>query len=261
MKRRFPSRMIAIAAVMLLAGGLVAACDDLLVRRYPEMRYRLTVEVETPEGLRTGSSVIATKWALASKRWGPLGGTSGDAWGEAVAVDLGRRGTLFVLLNGADGEDWAIYGPGPGVSPLTFTQRKALRDRHPDAEFDPVTDFHMRYAAGLKGPKVVPRWLDPYSNTPNKPRSGYPLMVRFRDPALPKTVEAVDPDRLDAVFGKGVKLRRLVKETTDDAVTRGIEQRLPWVRMPAERSLKPGHGPRDHSLAAMTKIAAFYRDK
>lgn len=51
------------------------------------------------------------------------------------------------------------------------------------------------------------------------PRAEWPMMVRFRDLNDPKSVEKVDPDAI------GVK--RIVLETTSDAMTTGIEKRFP----------------------------------
>jgi hypothetical protein len=47
--------------------------------------------------------------------------------------------------------------------------------------------------------------------------------------ADPKSVTKLGPDNLSAKFGKGVKLKRITVERTDDAVTSGIEERLGWL--------------------------------
>jgi len=68
--------------------------------------------------------------------------------------------------------------------------------------------------------------LKPKGDTPIE---SMPLLVRFRDPNDPKTVERVDPNDLAASFGAGVKLTRATVEITDDPLTTGIEKRLPWL--------------------------------
>jgi hypothetical protein len=55
------------------------------------------------------------------------------------------------------------------------------------------------------------------------------MLVRFRDVRDPKTVEKVDPDDLAASFGPGVVLRRITVQLTDDPVTTGLADTLPWV--------------------------------
>src|ERR1700722_17123777 len=69
-------------------------------------RYKMTVTVETPEGVKMGSAVrevtryrvfnLTTKWTYRFK-----------VRGEAIVIDLGKRGTLFPLLVGSV---WADYG-------------------------------------------------------------------------------------------------------------------------------------------------------
>jgi hypothetical protein len=58
--------------------------------------------------------------------------------------------------------------------------------------------------------------------------------VTFGDIKDPTSVARVDPDDLAASFGAGVKLKAITVEITDDAVTTGIEKRLP--RPPYSRS-------------------------
>ena len=55
------------------------------------------------------------------------------------------------------------------------------------------------------------------------------MLVRFRDINDPKTVERVDPGKIDASFGPGVSLKSATFQVTDDPVTKGIAKRLPWL--------------------------------
>jgi len=54
-------------------------------------RFRLTIEVQTPDGIRSGSSVIETTF-FKSGDWGPVEarGVRTQAKGEAIFVDLGH---------------------------------------------------------------------------------------------------------------------------------------------------------------------------
>ncbi|MDP3550575.1 MAG: hypothetical protein Q8R81_09275, partial [Novosphingobium sp.] len=65
------------------------------------MRYKMTVEVETPEGLKTGFAVRELEFR--DRSGFPLGESRPQIKlrGEAVAVDLGGGRTLFALLTGA----------------------------------------------------------------------------------------------------------------------------------------------------------------
>jgi hypothetical protein len=186
---------------------------------YPTYRYRLTVEVDTPEGLKTGSSVIEVATSKGSKFAIPSpGALSYKVRGEAVTVDLGARGLMFALLRSDESSDWAA-GAFEAMAPETTIEERMKSD---DAYGD-----SRAAALALQGPQVVPRWREPYRSATKQPRSGYPMLVRFADIADPKTVAKVDPDALAASFGKGVTLRRITVELTEDAVTTGIGGRLP----------------------------------
>src|SRR5262245_578483 len=63
-------------------------------------RYRLTVEVDTPEGLKSGSSVIETTVQDNTESWGPPESrmVRSRTKGEAVFVDLGSGKHVIALL-------------------------------------------------------------------------------------------------------------------------------------------------------------------
>jgi len=186
----------------------LAACDDPAA---PDYRYRLTVEVETPEGLKTGSSVIEVEQTLGRAGASPANSQIyRKARGEAVAVDLPGGQTLFALLRSESDIEWAetvaarvAAMSGRGSSPGRF-----------DA------------ALNLVGPAEVPRTFPAYKFI--EKRSAYPMLVTFGDIDDPTSVERVDPDDLAASFGEGVKLKRITVQLTDDPVTTGIEGRFGW---------------------------------
>ena len=61
-------------------------------------RYEVTITVDTPEGVKTGSAVheISNSKGLFGF---PDAGNPADIEGEAVVVDLGERGVLFALIS------------------------------------------------------------------------------------------------------------------------------------------------------------------
>lgn len=190
-----------LAAILLLAAG----CDSHL----PSYRYRLTVEVQTPEGIRTGSSVIEVRTSEGAGFPGPeAGGMHSRVIGEAVAVDLGARGTLFALLRTSDGSSgsgagdwaWVLLPPTPNRGVVTWDERVA------------------RY-----------RTLADADGQAELPTNQLPLFVRFRDMADPLTLERVRPGSFQQKFGQGVRLRSVVVEITRDSVTREIADGLPWL--------------------------------
>lgn len=205
---------------------LTAACGDVLGKSYPPYRYRLTVEVETPQGLRQGSSVIEVQTLKEGALSLSGGGAGGDVVnrvkGQAVAVDLPNGQTLFALLRSDWDRDWpatvfALQVPYP-------TQQEVAA-RSPDGEWNPQRNFEMwmdriEVAHGVVDlPRL--RKLGPDQV------SAWPMFARFRVARDPRSIERVDVDHLPAVFGAGYKVHRICLERTDDRVTTGIFARLP----------------------------------
>lgn len=218
-------------AVSLTACGTIAST----------IRYRLTVEVDTPNGLRQGSSVIETSRA-ALGGMGDASGIQNKVKGEAVAIDLPGGQTMFAILKGGRaGEDYAsaivhdalAYGR---VSPLMLQRFEASEWRE------------ERKLANQTKPTIM------------LSKDDYPLLVRFRDIRDPKTVEAVDADNLPASFGLGVRLKRVTLQTTDDPLTHTLRSRLTWLSKYPEPALDPSHGPQDWSLSAVLHHGDFIRE-
>lgn len=169
-------------------------------------RYKITVEIETREGLKTGFAVHETIVGKSNVDLGELSAKRGmRTRGEAVAVDLPGGQTLFALM------------------PDSRLTQSVL---DPEWKNDWV-ESAMRITSGNtpKGPLPM---------TPGKPRpvgleTGYPMLVTFTDISDPASVKLVDPDDLAASFGPGVKLKRIIIEITSDPVSTGIETRLVWL--------------------------------
>ena len=190
--------MIAVIASSLLTTG----CDsETLGRQLPPHRFRFTAYVDTPDGVRVGSSVMEVQWNLPGKIWGTQGISTAVLKGQAVIVDLPRNQKLFVLLGGDGDPDWISYNAYGPYAVL------------PVERVDP-REFPIRRSTYAHGRTV----------------SNYPFLVRFRDLANPRTIEEVDPDALDKSFGSGVRLKALTVQATDADITRGIETLLPWLR-------------------------------
>ena len=178
-------------------------------------RFRMTVEVETPEGLRTGSSVYEVTAQNHVELLPDMRGRSRDVRGEAVAVDLPGGRTLFALLKtmGQSGDDNLAYLSMATLDP---------------AYKNDWVESAARISSGdsIRSPAEVSpsRTYSDFSKGQN-----YPMLVTFTDIADPSSVKLVDPADLAASFGPGVKLKRITVEITDDPVTSGIEKRLGWL--------------------------------
>lgn len=170
-------------------------------------RFKMTVEVDTPQGLRTGFSV----WEVRPYRTHSIVGRSAglDFKGEAVAVDLPGGQVLFALLTGAGGDvEYAMQLPGRALGSRLMSE--------PDSQ----GQYHWRDSAEL-----WPSHPDTVGLANTNP---LPMLVRFRAPADPKSVEEVKPDMLDRAFGAGVKLKRIIIAKTDEPVMVGIKKRFAW---------------------------------
>jgi hypothetical protein len=205
-------KILAGVAVLVVAASAFAM-SDLLV--YGTWRYKITVTVETPEGIKTGSAVRELSNSASSVKLAlPEGTNAAKIKGEAVVVDLGKRGTLFALISDTSDDEFYQVFPVPGGGPTSAAG--------------------IRYYDGLKaGTKGV---LDS-SRYP-----GYPQFVTFKDMNDPKSVTLVYGGRFDAatqtvvpvndfeaIFGKGVKLKGIRIEATDEPVTWQIEKVLGWL--------------------------------
>jgi hypothetical protein len=188
---------------------ILAACA-----RPAEVHYKVIVDVDDNGTLRSGSSV----WSFQLSKPTIALASPYDARfrGEAVAVDLGRRGILFALLvdedgNSATGQMW----PENLFADLGSGSERVRNIRRISSH------------AGLN--RELPRFFPAISKS-REPMVQYPLLVRFRTLNRPDSLEAVHPDALDKTFGTGVKLRRISIQITDEPVTVGIERRLPRLK-------------------------------
>jgi len=210
-------------AIGLIVGGAASAlggCDAL--KPDDVVRYRMTVEVMTPQGLRTGQSVVESRIEHGVSFGSDAPGISYKLRGEAVAVDLGDGRVLFALLRGAKNSDgpayyayllWQAFSHGARTEPM------------------PPADLLNAQSTPLR------KWARRHDLQLDLPREAYPLLVTFRDTADPTSVERVDPADLAATFGPGFELRRITAEITNGRVTSGIAKRLTWLSRYYDRML------------------------
>ena len=198
-----------------LVGGVAALLAGCGLFGRDSYRFKMTVELETPDGLRSGSSVYRVRaWRTSDLMTGGSGSDT-ELRGEAVAVDLPGGKTLFALLRTGSATNWE--GDLPEVS---------MRTLDPAFNYDRAESVaRIASGDGIRSPAEVAL-------------ADYPLLVTFRNHSDPTSVERVDPANLAVTFGTRVRLRRITIEVTDDAVTSGIDKRLKWLR--AHRgTLKP----------------------
>jgi hypothetical protein len=166
-------------------------------------RYRLIIEVETPDGLKTGSSVIEARARTQSP------GLSGrsvvpSVRGDAVFVDLGDgKNVVGLLASGRNGS----RVDAPITMPMEAFKARNCRE----------SMCSWRKMLSMSGRRDL---------TPGQ----FPTIVTLGDVNGPETARVIEPGEFESVFGAGYRFKRAWIEMTDDGVTRGIKERLPWLQ-------------------------------
>jgi|GEM_PF-854013 len=176
---------------------------------------KLTVEVETSQGIVSGSSVVGVWWETPLPN--PLGPEQSARIqrirGEATAVQLPDGRYLFALL-----KDVAY------LAPSVFAKDKIDRGQR----------FSLPAAAEVSRMANVTKVVPP---------EYYPLLVTFTDINDPLTVKKVDPNNMAEWFGPGVSLKSVTLEITREPVTTDkIGRLLKWLTPYPEPSLGPAKG-------------------
>ena len=192
-----------------LLATLVIA-DQIRINR-PGHKYRLTVEVETPEGVKLASGVMAVHPDRSYSRGGHT-----RTRGDAVFVDLGGSKNLVALL--------AHLDKSVELDDMNYLALRAYNAAGRKVSFNDMN--RMTGAVPVQGGLI-------------------PVLVSFGDPGAPVTARAVQPDEVEAVLGKGIHLHGISAEVVPnglwpldlggpfgDPVTRGIEAKLPWWNRP-----------------------------
>lgn len=183
-------------------------------RRSAEARYRMTVEVLTPEGVKSGFAV----WSRGiSKSIGPISPYNASFKAEAVAVDLPNGQSLFMLVKGQEGMLDAYF---PELMP----------ERQEGQHEDRIG--HVAPIAASGASKTLPCTPEAFAAwkgmTETRVTNYCPMLVTFKDIRNPASVAKVDPDNLAASFGVGYKLKAITVQVTDEPVTTGIDRRFVW---------------------------------
>lgn len=179
--------------------GIIAAVAAGLVVVYPVIyptttyRFRITLNVDTPQGLKSGSSVMEVR-TRRYPAWTTLGNNTGQSvlQGEAVLVDLGPgmdgrpRYVIGLLALGQRGEDPNFYLlPGKAFEPL-WTQNGVTQAVHGTSWELPKLPPGTR--AELHGDLI-------------------PTLVTFTDLNDANTARVIRPGNFSQTFGDGVLFR------------------------------------------------------
>jgi hypothetical protein len=144
---------------------------------------RLVLEVETPDGVVSGGSVVEVRVWKSRVPGQPGIGMGTDITGEASFVEVAPGRYLFALVDSTNPRELALRLFFPEPAPDTFDRAEMLGNMQGES-------------------RVVPAEL-------------YPLLVTFTDIDDPASVRQVDPNNLANTFGEGVQLRRIMLAVTD----------------------------------------------
>ena len=196
--------------------------------------YKLTVDIDTPEGVKTGSAVREVRVIFT-----PSSGTksgyhpSKTIKGEAVVIDLGERGKVFAVQSV---DDYAL----------------------PFKAFESTSG-----GLTLEGAKFYST-LSGKAELPNK---NYPMMVAFKNINDPLSVQllygtkaekkGVQPpyvfqNNFGEYFGTGVKLKNISIEMTDEQPLYTVGKILPWLSKYLNKTLD---GRRIHTVETENRLA------
>jgi hypothetical protein len=192
----------------------VAACVALALAgcgRSASYRYKLTLSLNTPEGVKTGYNVVEARYGEFSF---PMKGEPHDIWGEGIYIDLGPgRRPLVALLTNAPRPDEQIRDMRWWDDvPTDIFVRLCLHQ----TTYRSGVDTASTIAAGCKAPFGISK-------------SDLPDLVTFDDANDPGTVRKVDPDRRGVWLGPDISWRSMTLQATDEPLTTGIESHLPWI--------------------------------
>jgi hypothetical protein len=187
--------------------------------RTESYRYKLTLAVNTPDGIKRSSSVVeATFWAASI----PARGVMHKLRGEALYLDLGSgRRPLIALLTSKLHRKYAnelrwTSDAGPDDSLLARLYGEALQGD--------ILGYVARLARMRGTHQIAPDDL--------------PDLVTFVDVNDPKSVLKIDPNDLTSTLGADVSWREITLEITDEPITAGIKTKLLWLPKYFDQNLR-----------------------
>jgi hypothetical protein len=202
-------------------------------------RYNLTLAVNTPDGIKRGSSVVEVVFRQV---WFPERGTMHKLRGEAFYLDLGP-------------------GARPLIALLTRKLPKGGSGRHWTRDAGPDTRWMSR-VYGLTPSQDfiddVPRLARMRGSRPITP-SDLPDLVTFSDVKDPNSVTEIDPNDLQATLGPNITWHEITLESVDEPITTGIRAKLPWLTAYRDRMLD-GARYRDKNTVANSLSTADFNE-
>lgn len=183
-----------------------------------KIRYDLTLNVNTPNGLVSGTSTQEIVHWLESSPILGVGGSFRKVSGESAVVRLDEGRYIFALIDEyVLEESYSASGQVPKFADLGFL-RWFLRLKY-STNGDPITVS----------------------------RENFPPLVSFKDITDPASIFLLDPEHFAISFGQGYELKSITVKVTRKSVSRGyVENALPNINsgslgLPINFELPFGH--------------------
>ncbi len=211
-----PRRGLKLSGFAILSLLAVLVIGDQVRLHRPDHKFRLTVEVETPDGVKSASGIFSV---TPNRGYGGsnTGETAGPKTkGDALFVDLGGGKNVVALL--AVGTDRTDLDATNYIAMRAFNaagRRVQFRDMKKTTAMSPV----------------------------EVPAENAPVLVTFKNINDPASMRRLTADNVQELLGAGVKLHGLTVSTVangfwpldvggalGEPVSRGIEQKLPWLK-------------------------------
>ncbi len=199
-----------------VAAGCLAGCG-ILTPSYT-LHFRVTLYALINGIERTGSSVISGKW-IDTLGAGDIGRWATEFVGDAIVINSSSAGMLLGLLSTMQGH------------PTGF-------NLNPDYLVSFVPNYHS-----IGNDKERFERLADLKGEHDLPESGWPILMYFSDLNKLQTARFVSPDDLSAGFGASSRITRFTFAVTDEPVTAGLADRLPWFDQIGKFHVDPAQPP------------------
>lgn len=199
-------------------------------------RYRLTAEVLTPEGIKTGSSVIEVSYGSTHPLPNPGRWRADTVTGEAVYVDLGHGKNLFILLGSDKWERKPSRTPGRvgGIDGIEGGNDQNIERQLGEGSLNvlwlPIEVYKLGRLPGQE--REMARRVDALRSKPpvEVPLLNLPLLGSFVDLQKPESFNAVLPNDISKVLGAGFALQSVTMEIVNERSITQIHSVLPWMK-------------------------------
>jgi hypothetical protein len=198
-------------------------------------RYKLTAEVMTPDGLKTGSSVIEVSYSSTHPLPNPGRWREDTVTGEAVYVDLGGGKNLFVLLGVDRWERMASSTPTneDGFDGLKGGNDYVLEDNLGKGSLNALWLPIQAYKLGRK--PGYEREMQRRANAllgqapVEVPLSNVPMIGTFADLSRPETFNTLTPSEINKVLGDRYELQSVEMQIVEATASPQLESIIGWL--------------------------------